>query len=102
LLRQPTKFSDEEIDEFQELEDQFYKKWIYLTVHQNLYKFSQQNLESLNEKMKVTYFQNTQWGGNHGKNTQVNERSHLLSVLKMFQHELLWLSGIGDEMINAK
>jgi len=123
LLRQPTEFTDEEIDEFRELIDNFYKKWIalvgregitnyihmlgsghishYLTVHRNLYKFSQQNWESLNEKMKVTYFRNTQRGGNYGKNTQENERSHLLSVLKVFQHELLWLSGIGDEVFNS-
>jgi len=74
----------------------------YLTVHRNLYKFSQQNWESLNEKMKVTYFRNTQRGGNYGKNTPDNERSHLLSVLKVFQRELLWLSGIGDEMFNEQ
>lgn len=124
LLRKPTDFSDDEIDKFQELVDDFYKKWIalvgregitnyihllgsghiayYLTVHRNLYKFSQQNWESLNEKMKVTYFRNTQRGGNYGKNTPDNERSHLLSVLKVFQRELLWLSGIGDEMFNEQ
>jgi len=58
LLQQPSEFSDEEIDEFWELVDEFYRKWIdlvgqegvtsyihllgsrhtahYLTVHQNL------------------------------------------------------------------
>jgi hypothetical protein len=117
LLRKPTIFSDDEIEEFQTLVDDFYKHWIelvgregitnyihmlgsghiayYLQVHRNLYKFSQQNWESLNEKMKVTYFRNTQRGGNWGKNER--EGSYLLSVIKVFQRELLWLSGIGDE-----
>jgi hypothetical protein len=27
-----------------------------------------------------------------------NERFYLLSTLKVFQRELLWLSGIGDEI----
>jgi hypothetical protein len=114
LLCKPTIFSDDKIEDFQTLVDDFYKHWIgqegitnyihmlgsghiayYLQVHCNLYKFSQQNWESLNEKMKVTYFQNTQRGGNWGKNER--EGSYLLSVLKVFQRELLWLSGIGDE-----
>ncbi len=117
LLRKPTNFSDDEIEEFQTLVDDFYKLWVelvgregitnyihmlgsghiayYLQVHRNLYKFSQQNWESLNEKMKVTYFRNTQRGGNWGKNER--EGSYLLSVIKVFQRELLWLSGIGDE-----
>jgi len=120
LLRKPTEFSDEEIEEFQTLVDSFYEKWIklvgsegitnyvhmlgsghiryYLILHRNLYKFSQQNWESLNEKMKTTYFRNTQRGGNYGKNTVENERYYLLSILKVFQRELLWLSGIGDEL----
>jgi len=120
LLRKPTDFSDEEIEEFQSLIDSFYEKWIALVgtegitnyvhmlgsgriqycllVHRNLYKFSQQNWESLNEKMKTTYFRNTQREGKYGKNTPENERFYLLSILKVFQRELLWLSGIGDEI----
>jgi len=70
----------------------------YLLVHRYLYKFSQQNWESLNEKMKTTFFRNTQRGGKYGKNTPENERFYLLSILKVFQRELLWLSGIGDEI----
>lgn len=123
LLRKPTDFTDEEIEEFQSLIDSFYEKWIalvgvkgitnyihmlgsghvhyYLTVHRNLYKFSQQNWESLNEKMKMTYFRSTQRGGHYGgKDTPENERYYLLSVLKVFQRELLWLSGVGDEIFN--
>jgi len=116
LLRKPTNFSDDEIEEFQTLVDDFYKLWVelvgregitnyihmlgsghiayYLQVHRNLYKFSQQNWESLNEKMKVTYFRNTQRGGNWGKNER--EGSYLLSVIKVFQRELLRLSDVGD------
>jgi hypothetical protein len=57
----------------------------YLTVHRNLYKFSQQNWESLNEKMKITYFRSTQRGGHYGgKNTQENERYYLISDLPAY------------------
>ena len=62
------------------------------------YKFSQQNWESVNEKMKTAYFRNMQRGGNDGKNTAESERFYLLSIIKVFQRELLWLSGIGDEI----
>jgi hypothetical protein len=30
--------------------------------HHNLYKFSQQGWESLNEKFKLIFFNHTQWG----------------------------------------
>jgi len=121
LLRQPTDFTDDEIETFQEGIDRFYKKWIslvgregitnyihmlgsghvahYLTQHRYLYKFSQQNWESLNEKMKLIFFRNTQRGVNYGRHTPENARVYLLSLLKVFQRELLWLSGIGDEML---
>ncbi len=48
--------------------------------------------------MKTAYFQNMQRGGNDGKNTAESERFYLLSIIKVFQRELLWLSGIGDEI----
>jgi hypothetical protein len=70
----------------------------YPQQQRNLYKFSQQNWE-FNEKMKTMYFQNSQREGHYGKNTPENERFYLLSILKVFQRELLWLSGIGDEML---
>jgi hypothetical protein len=88
LLRSPTEFSDEDIETFQSHADIFYHKWIelvgqegityyihvlgsghishYLKQHKNLYKFSQQNWESINEYMKITYFCNTQRGGKYG------------------------------------
>ena len=78
LLQKPTDFTDDEIEEFQTLIDSLNEKWIkmvgtegitnyvhmlgsghicyYLQQHRNLHKFSQQNWESLNEKMKTTYF----------------------------------------------
>jgi hypothetical protein len=49
--------------------------------------------------MKVTYFRTTQRGGNWGK--QERDGSYLLSVLKVFQRELLWLSGIGDQIFTT-
>jgi hypothetical protein len=50
-----------------------------------MYKFSQQNWESLNEKMKVMYFRNMQRGGKYGKNTPENESLYLFSILKFFK-----------------
>jgi len=47
----------------------------YMKIHRNLYKYSQQGWESLNEKFKLTFFNNTQCGGNFGKNTDEAERS---------------------------
>jgi hypothetical protein len=52
----------------------------YMIAHCNLYKYSQQGWESLNEKFKLTFFNNTQRGGNYGKNTDVAERSYLKSI----------------------
>jgi len=45
----------------------------YLKQQQKFYKFSQQNWESWNIKMKATYFQNTQCGGNYEKNMHETE-----------------------------
>ena len=107
LLQKPTDFTDDEIEEFQTLIDSFYEKWIkmvgtegitnyvhmlgsghicyYLQQHRNLYKFSQQNWESLNEKMKTTYFRSTQRGGNYGKTHQKTTDFTCFLYLKSFK-----------------
>jgi hypothetical protein len=38
-----------------------------MRAHRNLYKFSQQGWESLNEKVKLSFFNHTQRGGNFGQ-----------------------------------
>jgi hypothetical protein len=69
----------------------------YMKVHGNLYKFSQQGWESLNEKFKLSFFNHTQHGGNFGSDTTEQERSYLRSIFMYFQRELLWISGIAEQ-----
>ncbi len=75
----------------------------YMKTHGNLYKFSQQGWESLNEKFKLSFFNHTQRGGNFGTDTVEQERSYLRSIFMFFQRELLWISGIAEQhFLNAQ
>jgi hypothetical protein len=38
----------------------------FMKQHRNLYKFSQQGWEGLNEKFKLIFFNHSQRGGNYG------------------------------------
>jgi hypothetical protein len=88
MARQKEDFSDEEIEEFTDLCDDFYEKWLevkgrdgltnyihmvgsghmsyYLRKWRNLYRYSQQGWESLNAQIKAFFSQNskgrTRWG----------------------------------------
>ncbi len=88
ILRQPNEYTDEDIDQFQTKIDDFFSAYVetsgaskegitnylhmlgsshikfYMKQHRNLYKFSQQGWESLNEKVKLTFFNHSQRGGN--------------------------------------
>jgi len=85
LLRR--EYTDDEIEEFQSLIDDFFVAYVeesgagkegitnyihmlgsahikhYMKLHRNLYKFSQQGWESLNDKFKLIFFNHTQQGG---------------------------------------
>ncbi len=74
----------------------------YMELHRNLYKYSQQGWESLNSKFKQVYFRHTQRGGNYGCNTEENERAHLCSIMKAFQHEVLWILGEAENHFLGK
>ena len=74
----------------------------YMELHRNLYKYSQQGWESLNSKFKQVYFRHTQRGGNYGCNTEENERTHLCSIMKAFQREVLWISGEAENHFLGK
>jgi hypothetical protein len=75
----------------------------YMKSHGNLYKFSQQGWESLNEKFKLSFFNHTQCGGNFDTDTMEQERSYLRSIFMFFQRELLWISGIAElHFMNAQ
>jgi hypothetical protein len=56
----------------------------------------------LHEKFKLTFFNNTQHGGNFSKNLDEAERSYLKSIFRAFQHELLWVSGLAEDYFLPK
>ena len=51
----------------------------------------------MNEKFKLTFFNNSQRGGNYGKNIDETERYYLKAIFMVFQRELLWISGLAEE-----
>jgi hypothetical protein len=74
----------------------------YMKVHRNLYKYSQQGWESLNAKVKLSFFNHTQCGGNYGVDVEETERSYLKSIFMYFQREILWISGVAEQYILEK
>jgi hypothetical protein len=68
----------------------------FMKQHRNLYKFSQQGWESLNEKFKLIFFNPSQRGGNYGNNVAENDRSYLKTIFMAFQREILWTSGVAE------
>jgi len=74
----------------------------YMTTHRNLYKFSQQGWESLNAKVKLTFFNHTQRGGNFGKEGEESERSYLRAIYMAFQRKVMWISGVEEDHFLGK
>jgi hypothetical protein len=121
ILRKPEEYTDKDIQEFQSKIDNFFTAYVeesgagkegitnyihmlgsshisyYMNEHRNLYKFSQQGWESLNEKVKLIFFNHSQHGGNYGTNVAENERNYLKTIFMSFQRELLWTSGFTEE-----
>lgn len=126
ILRKKSEYTDNEIDEFQNLIDDFFQLYVevsgggkegvtnylhmlssghikyYMTTHRNLYKFSQQGWESLNAKVKLTFFNHTQRGGNFGKEGEESERSYLRAIYMAFQREVMWISGVEEDHFLGK
>jgi hypothetical protein len=126
ILLMQREYTDDDIKQFQQKIDSFFAAYVersgagkegvtnyihmlssghiqyYMKIHRNLYKYSQQSWKSLNEKFKITFFNNTQRGGNFGKNTDEAERSYLKSIYRAFQRELLWVSGVGEDYFLSK
>ena len=67
-----------------------------------IYEFLQQGWESLNEKVKLIFFNHLQHGGNYGKTVEENERSYLKTIFMCFQRELLWVSSLGEDYFVSK
>jgi hypothetical protein len=126
ILLMRSEYTDEDISTFQRHIDNFFEAYVeklgagkegvtnyihmlasghiryYMITHRNLYKYSQQGWESLNEKFKLIFFNNTQCGGNFGKDTNEAERSYLKPVFRAFQRELLWISGVAEDYFLSK
>jgi hypothetical protein len=71
----------------------------------NLYRFSQQGWEALNQMIKHYYFNNTNHGGalgNGGKNQEgkfgnkIISGDHCLPLTRLCQRALMWKLGLGD------
>jgi hypothetical protein len=119
ILRKRSDYTDDEINLFQDLMDDFFAKYVaetgvegitnyihmlgsghikyYMEVHRNLYKFSQQGWESLNSKFKQVFFRHTQRGGHYGRESDESDRYYLSAVIKAFQREMLWISGDAEK-----
>lgn len=122
ILRQSSEYSDDEITDFQEKIDRFFYNYLensgaskegitnylhmlgsghvsyYMKKHKNLSKFSQQGWESLNEKVKLIFFNHTQRGGNYGSSAGGQERYYLRSIFLAFQREVMWISGMAESL----
>jgi hypothetical protein len=118
ILRKRSEYTDNDIEQFQYLIDNFFEKYVketgcegitnyihmlasahikhYMVIHRNLYKYSQQGWESLNSKYKQVFFRHTQRGGNYGIATEESERTYIQSIMKAFQREMLWISGDAE------
>ena len=67
----------------------------YMVEWGNLYKYSQQGWESLNSLIKKFFFLRTNKGGGKSDN-----RSRLLPIARLFQRQLLWISGFADKFLS--
>jgi hypothetical protein len=126
ILRQPQEYTDDDIAVFQDKIDSFFTAYVersgagkegitnylhmlgsghisfFMKKHRNLYKFSQQGWESLNEKFKLIFFNHSQRGGNYGSHSSENDRHYLKTIFMAFQREILWTSGMGEEYFVTK
>jgi hypothetical protein len=123
ILQKRSEYQDEDITCFQDSIDIFYEKYVslagykgitnyihmlasghikyYMNLHRNCYKFSLQGWESLNSKFNNVFFRHMQRGGNLGKGTEEKEMSYLLSEMKAFQRELVWMSEDAEQYITS-
>lgn len=74
----------------------------YLNKDRNLYKFSQQGWEALNQKLKHFYFNNTNHGGCGGNQSgSMVTGDHVRPLMRMCLRFLMWKLGLGDAFFNT-
>lgn len=113
FARRREDFSDDDVEAFQTLADDWFEKWVtmfgrdglsnythivssghlafYMKTWKNLYKYSQQGWEAYNSLLKSVYFRRTQRGGHGGKKDEPNSRVTPLG--RWLQRKLFFLSG---------
>ena len=125
LSKQHSDLTEEQIDEFHCLSQAFMKNWValspsvtnyihmfgaghmtyYLRKYGNLYQFSQQGWEALNQKLKHFYFNNTNHGGCSGSSGPMQRGDHIRGLMRMCQRFIVWRLGLGTaffENINTQ
>jgi len=117
LLTIHRDLSEDEIEHFQTLIDDFYEIWVdtfgsegisnyihmlgaghvmyFLTEYKCLYLYSQQGWEALNGQIQTFIHQNSQRGGN---NSSVNkgEKSYIYCLVRLVLRDLLWKTYQAD------
>jgi hypothetical protein len=127
LIKKRTDFTPDDIDSMHVMCNKFMSQWLellgkdHLTNYMhivgsghltyfaskfgNLYRYSQQGWESLNQLLKHYYFNNTNHGGaagNGGKssvglyNNGVISGNHCRPLMQLCQRSVTWKLGIGD------
>jgi hypothetical protein len=122
--RQEEDFTDEEIDDFHDQCNLFMTAWMevsvstakvtnyihmlgaghfvyYLRHFRNLYKYSNQGWEALNQKIKRVYFNNTNRGGNIGGWQKIKD-GHCDPIWKYLARSTLWKTGDGRKYFTNK
>ena len=73
--------------------------------YRNLYRFSQQGWEAMNQLLKHYYFNNTNHGGSFGNGGKSKDGTisgdHCLPLMKLCQRLLMWRLGHGDAYFNG-
>ena len=118
ILRQKEDFTDERIEEFQVLADKFFHTWItlhgtqgvtnyihmigsghisyYLKHWRNLYRYSQQGWEALNNVIKLVFHRRTQKGGSQGCSKLSS--SKVKGIGMWLQRLILWRAGFNFDV----
>jgi hypothetical protein len=122
-MRQEEDFSDNDIEAFQDAADLFFERWLdhngnesithyihiigaghlryYLIRYRNLYRFSQQGWEALNQKIKRYWHNNTNKGGNVGGKQHLKQ-DEILPIMKWCCRYIMWHTGKGDQFFINK
>ena len=117
LSKQHSDLTEDDIDKFHILSQVFMASWIdlgpnqavsnyihmfgashmtyYLRKYGNLYRFSQQGWEALNQKLKHFYFHNTNHGGCTGNAGEMLRGDHVRPLMRMCQRFIMWRLGFG-------